>query len=146
MQLCIHEQHLQSIHLSKEQNNDIPKNFFTYRIISHKSRSGSGFLHQSPWMVRDHATYGDRCRRFCHWVMCNDVFSAMGFEEQHQAFHQLRHKPVVQFLHGIRNTMIVGVAEKSSVRYHDRLKSLIPKRGMVTESDRRQDSAVKRNF
>ena len=36
MQLCIHEQHLKSIHLSKEQNNDIPKNFFTYRIVCDK--------------------------------------------------------------------------------------------------------------
>ena len=60
---------------------------------------------------------------------------AVGFKKNKQAFHQLSHEPVVQFFHGIRSSMIVGIAEKSGVRDHDRLESLIPERGMVTEPD-----------
>ena len=41
--------------------------------------------------------------------------------------------------------MIVGIAEKSGVRDHDCLKSLIPEGRMVTEPDGRKDLFVERN-
>ena len=68
------------------------------------------------------------------------------FKKNKQAFHQLGHEPVVQLFHGIRRSMIVGVAEKSGVRDHDRLKSLVPEGRMVTEPDSRKDPPVERNF
>ena len=72
--------------------------------------------------------------------------ASMRFEKKEQTLHQLGHERVVQFFHGIRRSMIVGIAEKSGVRDHDRLKSLIPERGMVTEPDSRKDPPVERNF
>jgi len=71
---------------------------------------------------------------------------SMRFEKKEQTLHQLGHEPVVQFFHGIRGTMIVGIAEKSGVRDHDRLKSLIPEGRMVTEPDGRKDPPVEPNF
>ena len=75
------------------------------------------------------------------------MFASMRFEKKEQTLgHQLGHEPVVQFFHRIRGAMIVGIAEKSGVRDHDRLKSLIPEGGMVTEPDSRKDPPVERNF
>ncbi len=69
----------------------------------------------------------------------------MGIEKEKQAFHQRGHEAIIQRFHGIRGSMIVGVAKKSSVRDHDRLKSLVPERGMITEPDSRKDPPVERN-
>ena len=70
----------------------------------------------------------------------------MRFEKKEQTLHQLGHEPVVQFFHRIRRSVIERITEKSGVRDHDRLKSLVPEGGMITEPDSRKDPPVERNF
>ena len=69
----------------------------------------------------------------------------MRLEEDEKALHHLSHKVIVQLFHGIRWQVIMRVAVKGRISDHHRVVSLIPKGGMIAESDGRHQPSFKRN-